>query len=124
MIDDFMYYGSDHYNLDVVIRKLCKPRTTWTLKQGTDKKVSFPHTTLSRYEKAWYNFICANLMSIRHQSDVTKERAILLYAIVSNKKVNVGLIINVSISKYLQSSTTGGLIQALLITRLCRRAGV
>lgn len=124
LIDDYLYYGIGHCDLDVVIQKLCKPGTTWTLKQATDEKVSFPHTTLSRYGKAWYNFICANLMLTRHQSDVTKERAILLYAIVSNGKVDIGLVVNVSIAKYLWGSTMGGLLHASLITRLCRQAGV
>lgn len=44
-VDDYMYYGSDHYDLDLVIRKLCKPGTTWTLKQNTMEKISFPHGT-------------------------------------------------------------------------------
>lgn len=48
----------------------------------------------------------------------------MLYAIVSNKKVDVGLVVNVSIAKYLWGSTMGGLLHASLITRLCRQAGV
>lgn len=88
------------------------------------KKGSFPHTALSRHGKAWYNFIYANLMPTRHQSDVTKEREILLYVIVTNKKVDVGLIVNGSIVKYLWGSMTCGLLHASLIIGLCRQAGV
>lgn len=63
-------------------------------------------------------------MSTWHQNDITKERAILLYAIMVNKKVDVGMVINVSIAKCLQGSTSGALPHASLIIALCRQAGV
>lgn len=58
-------------------------------------------------------------MLTRHQNDVTKERAILLYAIVMGKKIDVGTLINASIAKYLRGSTTGALPHTSLIIGLC-----
>lgn len=69
-------------SLDGVLQSLCKPGTQWTMKVGTTEKVHFSYSTLSRYGKAWYAFICAKLMPTRHKNDVTKERACLLYGIV------------------------------------------
>lgn len=83
----------------------------WTLKANTKEKVSFPYSALSQYGKAWYAFICANLMPTRHQNDITKEREILLYGIVhqcygsENERriydIDVGMIIHESIEKFL-----------------------
>lgn len=87
-------------DLNDVIQMLCKSCTVWTTKKGTTKKISFPHTALSCYAKAWYNFICANLMPTRHQNYVTKDRVILLFGIVIGKRIDVGGIINTSITWY------------------------
>lgn len=122
--NSYLKWGMFHYDLDYVIQRLCKSRTTWTLKQNTTEKVSFPHTTLSRYGKAWYSFLCANLMPTRHQNNVTKEQAILLFVIVTNLLVDVGLIMNESIARFLHESTMGELPHASLITGLCRQAQV
>lgn len=111
--DRYLKWGREHYDLENVIRRLGKLGTNWTLKQNTTEKVS-------RYKKAWYNFICANLMPTRPQNDVTKEQAHLLFAIVTNKPVDVGLTIKGLIIKYLRGSTTDGLPHTSLVTRLCR----
>lgn len=43
----YLSHGSKSYNLDTVLRRLGKPGTQWTLKQGTIEMVSFSHTALS-----------------------------------------------------------------------------
>lgn len=60
-------------------------------------------------------------MPTRHQNDVTKDRDLLLFAIVIGKPVDVGLIIKGSVVKTLRGSTTGALPHASLITGLCRQ---
>lgn len=106
----------EELDLNEVSRVLCKPGTVWATKEGTTEKLSFPHTALSRYVKAWYSFICANLMPIRHQNDVTKDRAVLLFGIVTGKRVDVGRIIYSSITRYLMGGTSGVISHASMIT--------
>lgn len=86
--------------------------------------MSFPQQALSHYGKAWYAFIGANIQPTRHVSDVTRERATLLYAIVTGLNVDVGVLINESIKKAIRSKVMSGLSHPSLITRLCKRAGV
>lgn len=64
------------------------------------------------------------LISTRHQNDVTKERAILLDGIVKGKPVDVGYVIYQSIQCYLRGNTSGGILHASVITRLCAKADV
>ena len=58
-----------------------------------------------------------------HTSDVTKDRAILLYVILSEKSIDVG---NLLFSSIIYSSRTSaaGLYYQSLITALCAKAGV
>lgn len=101
--------------------------------ESWDKRES-QFSALSRYGKAWYAFICARLMPTTHQNDVTKERAILLHGIVYQfsgirhlrkiYNVDVGMIIQSSIERFLRGSTTGGLPHGFLIIDLCRQAGI
>lgn len=40
-------------------------------------------------------------VTTRHQNDVTKDRAVLLYGIVSGKEIDVGRVIHASITRYI-----------------------
>ena len=55
-----------------------------------DKPVTFPSIGLTRECKAWYYFLAARLMPLRHFSDINKERAMLLYSIVTGKSLDLG----------------------------------
>lgn len=91
--EDYLRNGLGAHDLNIVIAQLYKPGTTWKLRNGTDEKTSFSYTELSCYKKAWYSFICSNLMPTRHISDVTKEKAVLLFAIVTKLKIDIRLVI-------------------------------
>jgi len=120
--------------LDDLIDCLCKPGTKWVTQADTGEKLSFPQSALSRYGKAWHTFICARLMPTRHQHDVTKARAKLLYGIVHHHynldnsiafyDVDVGACIQESIDRAIRAKTAVGLLHGFLITDLCRKAGV
>ena len=43
----------------------------------------------SRESKAWYYFLGAQLVPVRHFSDMTKEQAVILYAIVIEKSIDL-----------------------------------
>ena len=53
------------------------------------KSVTFPRFGLTKECKAWYYFLGARLMSVRHFSDMTKEQAVILYAIVIEKSIDL-----------------------------------
>lgn len=63
------------------------------------------------------------MMPTRHQHDVTKDRVVLLYEIVSGKGIDVGRVIHASIMRYIIGGTSDG-IPHVLITRLCSAAVV
>lgn len=121
---DYLEPGLGSYDLDDIVKRLCKPGTTWVTNEYTGEKTSFPHQTLSRYGKVWYNFICSNMMPIRHHSDFTKERATLLFAMVTRLKVDIRFLIQEFIRKAIKITTSGKLPHPSLITRLCKRAKV
>ena len=122
--NDYMQLGFRGYDQEDVIRRLCKPGTTWKKNIYTGEKTSFPAAALSRYGKAWYSFICATMLPTRHLSDVTKERAILLFAIVTGLNVDIGVLIHDSIIKAIKSAVVAGLPHPSVITLLCKQAGV
>lgn len=95
-------------DLDKLIKKLCKPGTKWTTKAGTDRKVHFPQTTLSRYAKVWYSFICASVLPTSHHTDVITDRAILLYGIIKGKSIDIRHIINQSMLRYMKGEVLLG----------------
>ena len=55
-----------------------------------DKPITFPSIGLTRECKAWYYFLGARLMPVRHFSDINKDRAVLLYYIVTGKSLDLG----------------------------------
>lgn len=63
-------------------------------------------------------------MPLSHTTNVSKDRASLVYAIVMGMTVDLGKVIQGSIICVSQGSTIGGLSQPHLITDLCHHAGV
>ena len=80
--------------------------------------------TLRSVPKAWYNFLCVTLKSSLHLSTVTKDKAILLYAIEKDIKFDVGYVIERGIIKSTQGRCTGAPIHPSWITLLYRMAEV
>ena len=54
---------------------------------------SFPWEDLLDKVRPWFAFICASLFPTAHLSDVSRDWAILLYAIVSGTSIDVGWVI-------------------------------
>ncbi|GMN53950.1 hypothetical protein TIFTF001_023091 [Ficus carica] len=63
-------------------------------------------------------------MPVTHFSDVTKDQAVILYAILSQKSIDVGKLIQQTIKQALRGSTSGGLPHPSLITALCKQASI
>lgn len=120
--DEYSTYINDELNLEQVLETIGRPGAQWTMRG--DDPLSFQTSELNNLNKAWLSFIGAKLKPVTHYSDVNKDRAILLYAIVTGKSIDVGRIIQQSIRHSRRASTTGGLGHPSLITALCREAGV
>ncbi|EOY32108.1 Uncharacterized protein TCM_039606 [Theobroma cacao] len=81
-------YLDANVDLDEVIGLLCNEGTEWKINK--DMLVYFKANAMKNNYKVWYHFLAARLLSMKHLSDVTKYRALLLYAIVSGTSINVG----------------------------------
>ena len=77
---------------------------------------------MDKYSKVWHYFIRAKLMPTMNFSIVIKEKATLIYAIQSDKSIDVRLVIQNSILHGANHVTTR-LYYPSLITNLCKVAG-
>lgn len=101
---------------------MTKPGTTWI--KGRKGGTVFHCKDLSRCGKIWYAFLYVKLLPSTHTSDVTKEKALLLFAIVQDFIIDVRAIINFSIRRSLRGNFSGGLPHPSLICGLCRQVEV
>ncbi|KAK1394370.1 hypothetical protein POM88_013426 [Heracleum sosnowskyi] len=111
-------------DLENIVGVLCVPGTTWKYKSGTTEPVTFPASAMNRYAKAWNLFVCANIMPSSHAHDVTVERAIVLWGILNGKYVDLGVLLNRSIVRFLRGATTAVIHHAAVVTKLCTAVGV
>ncbi|WP_353055295.1 hypothetical protein, partial [Escherichia coli] len=93
-------------------------------KKNRDKVVNFPRNVLLERSWAWHYFISAKLLPSTHVSDVSKERAILNYAIQKQLSLNVGKIIEQTIIGFAIGRLASALGHPSLICQLCERVGV
>lgn len=85
-LNDVMSMNVD-VDLDEVCRVICEGVVRWTVIRG--EQTSFPTKELTTSMKAWHHLICARLIPTVHHSEVTREHALLLYAIAKNLSINV-----------------------------------
>ncbi|PIN26667.1 hypothetical protein CDL12_00576 [Handroanthus impetiginosus] len=72
----------------------------------------------------WLRFVSARLLPSSHTSEVTRERAVMIYAILTNVPFDIGRFLHRSILKSAMGGLTMGLYHPSLITELCARAGL
>ncbi|PON81143.1 hypothetical protein TorRG33x02_231020 [Trema orientale] len=53
----------------------------------------FPANALNPYGKVWFYFICSNLIPSKHVTEVTTDRAALLFCIVIERLIDVSKVI-------------------------------
>ena len=123
--EDWVQRPRAEVDLDEIVYELCTLGKMWRMSVGTPSvPITFPTAALNRYAKAWNAFICANIMPSSHSHDVTVDRAILLYGIVTDRYVDLGLIISQGILRFLQGGTTGAIPYGTIVVKLCRESGV
>ncbi|XP_057756119.1 uncharacterized protein LOC130975326 [Arachis stenosperma] len=80
---------------------------------------------LSPQARGWLDFVRRSLITTSNTSEVTKERAVLIYNIIKGENVNVGELIANNINKILNSTNESTrLAFPSIIQELCDDAGV
>lgn len=81
----FAYFSEVNY--DAVCNELCVPRTMWNM--AGDRVKSVPGATLKANARAWQYFVSHKMMPVLHYSELTAERAVLIYAIMTGMTIDV-----------------------------------
>ncbi|PIN23755.1 hypothetical protein CDL12_03520 [Handroanthus impetiginosus] len=110
----------DHPPLDTICSLICRENPQWTLSR-LNEPIHFPRTTLTFAADNWLRFISARLLSSSHTSEVTRERAVMIYAILTDVPFDIGRFLHRSILKSAMGGLTMGLYHPSLITELCAR---
>jgi len=111
-------------DLDLIVAELCVPGTSWKYRQGTNEHLLFMASSLNRYARAWNLFICGRLLPSSHNHEVTVERAIVLWGIITDEYIDVGYLMYQNMLRFMRGVTTGAMPHASIITQLCILAGV
>ena len=79
---------------------------------------------LTKEAKVWFYFICYVVVPTKHLCSVREQEAIILYAFLKGYKMNIGILIEESITGYHHSNKRGLIPHPTTITRLCLWVGV
>ncbi|PIN06917.1 hypothetical protein CDL12_20521 [Handroanthus impetiginosus] len=110
-------------SLETISETICTASPDWILNVHNEP-VGIPRTALTKEAWNWLRFINARLYPSSHLSEVSKDRAILFYAILTGIPLDIGRYIHNSIRR----SARGGMFVSLyfpsLITALCQEEGL
>jgi hypothetical protein len=120
--DEHSALSTDGFDADELLQVLCSPGAQFKWHNGAP--LSFPKSKLNPLGRLWLHFVCGKLLPGDFKTDVSADRGLLLYCIITGKSIDVGKVIQHSISYSINPNTTGGLTHPSLITELCRKAGV
>ncbi|KAK8554212.1 hypothetical protein V6N12_031181 [Hibiscus sabdariffa] len=108
-------------DLDTIKDQLCEPGTAWNVRGKNPKTISRPH--LQPEAKPWNTFVKRNLMPTSHNQTLDRTRLVLVNAIITGYKFNVGEVIARELSAACQNDKVI-LAFPYLISALCQRAAV
>ena len=109
-------------DIDEITGHLCYGKVEWEMTHSGAYKL-FKVGLFNADAKAWYAFVATRLDPVKHISDVTLDRAKLVYAIMLDKTMDIGCLIY-SRLMYTMTPTSTGIWFPSLVTALCRQAGV
>lgn len=121
--DEYRAFVQAPVEFDELIEFLCYRGAVWKL-NASGHVMSFPARYLKQAAMAVFLFVIARLMPAKHATDVTKDRAILIYCILQGHTLDVGKMIRSSILHAGRSNKNINLPHSSLITELCQTAGV
>ncbi|EOY08796.1 Uncharacterized protein TCM_023965 [Theobroma cacao] len=88
MVDEHFEFVIGELDFAEVINYLCKGNGEWKMSKGL--LVSFKGNQLYEAYKCWLYFIAARVLLVKHVSDITKDRTLLLYCILIRKAIDLG----------------------------------
>ncbi|KOM55496.1 hypothetical protein LR48_Vigan10g138800 [Vigna angularis] len=116
-----MEEGTDFDDMENV---LCLPRGHFQ-RNRNGSVVNIRRTDLNPLTKYWMAFSHANIQPCSHVSDITLNRALLLYCVIRNMNINIGQVIANEIHMCANTmNNKAPLGHPSLITHLCKIAGV
>ncbi|KAK8533037.1 hypothetical protein V6N12_076318 [Hibiscus sabdariffa] len=113
--------GLEDVDYDITKDQLCLPGTTWNITGKNPGTISRPQ--LLPELKLWNTFVKRNLMLTSHNQTVDRTRLVLINAIITGFKFNVGEVIARELSEACQNDK-GILAFPCIISALYRRAVV
>ena len=108
-------------NYDTILKHLTKGRVSWKCNQN-GQILFFPTKGMSYLGKQWNHFTETKSIPSGNISEVNKERALYLYAIMEDTKFDMGKAIEISI--WINNVGKHNLRHPSLIFELCKKAGV
>ena len=121
MDDDIEEYRALFADTDYehLMQELTHSQGVWRRQLSTGDFTTFQMYSLTPMAKVWYNFLCVKIKPSMHLSTVTKDRAILLYAMTKGFQFDIGSVIERRLIESTQGRCMGALIHPSLITQLC-----
>ncbi|PIN25278.1 hypothetical protein CDL12_01973 [Handroanthus impetiginosus] len=110
----------DHPPLDTICNLICRENPQWTLSH-LNEPIHFPRTMLTFAADNWLRLVSARLLPSSYTSEVTRERVVMIYAILTDVPFDIGRFLHRSILKNAMGGLTMGLYHPSLITELCAR---
>ena len=90
--DQYTRFASGELDHDTIKASLCAPGTIRA--NPGDEKSSVLAGKLRKKAKVWLNFVMAKLLPTTHVTEVTIERLIFVFALISGLSIDVGRIIH------------------------------
>ncbi|PIN13944.1 hypothetical protein CDL12_13431 [Handroanthus impetiginosus] len=114
-LGELQEFLEDHPLLDTICELICRDNPLWTLSH-LNEPIHFSHTKLNVVVDNWLRFISARLLPTSYTSEVTREHAVMIFAIL------IDVSFDIVIWKSAMGGLTVGLYHPSLITALCARA--
>ncbi|EOY21561.1 Uncharacterized protein TCM_013376 [Theobroma cacao] len=105
-------------DFDEVLGSISILGTEWKVHRGVP--ILFKANAMDSDYKVWYHFLTTNMRLVKHLSDVTKDRTVLLYSIATKKSIDIGQLIFNNIIMLAQSPHDGLWYPSLIIAFYCQ----
>ncbi|KOM52328.1 hypothetical protein LR48_Vigan09g098700 [Vigna angularis] len=121
---DYETLLGDEIDYEAIEKTLCIPGGTFQ-RNRQEQPLHIRRSLLTPLSKFWMALMLANISPSSHVSDITTNRAIILYCILTRKSINLGKLIANEITTCAHApQAKAPLGHPSLITHLCEQAGV
>ncbi|PIN23546.1 hypothetical protein CDL12_03729 [Handroanthus impetiginosus] len=121
--EEVQEFLEDHLPLDTIRELIYRDDPQWTLSR-LNEPIHLSRTKLTFVADNWLRFVSARLLPSSHTSEVMRECAVMIYAILTDVPFDIGRFLHRSILKSAMGGLTIGLYHPSLIIELCARVGL